>query len=122
MGDKVGTRNGLVAEKQIREPGHAGTVIAHPARQYNQRNGAGHRRSVPGPSNRTGTYTPPVAEPAPLSDPLHRVSGPGIAWTRVNIAEGIPGVSTPLNWSHWDEASERMIRQSYCDMGILSTA
>ena len=50
------------------------------------------------------------------------MSGPGIAWTRVNIAEGIPGVSTPLNWSHWDDANERMIRQSYCDMGILSTA
>lgn len=63
-----------------------------------------------------------MADPVAFSDPLHRVSGPGIAWTRVNIAEGIPGVSTPLNWSHWDEASERMIRQSYCDMGILSTA
>ncbi len=62
-----------------------------------------------------------MAQPAALNDPLHRVSGPGIAWTRVNIAEGIPGVSTPLNWSHWDDANERMIRQSYHDMGILST-
>ena len=62
-----------------------------------------------------------MADSAQLTDPLHRVSGPTIAWTRVNIAEGIPGVSTPLNWSHWDEANEKMIRQSYFDMGILST-
>ena len=57
---------------------------------------------------------------APLTDPLHRVSGPTTAWTRVNIAEGIPGVSTPLNWSHWDDADEYMIRQSYVDMGVLA--
>ena len=55
-----------------------------------------------------------------LSDPIHRVSGPSTAWTRVNIAEGIPGVSTPLNWSHWDDADEYMIRQSYVDMGVLA--
>jgi len=52
-------------------------------------------------------------------DPLHRVSGPDTAWTRVNIAEGVPGISTPLNWSWWDEANERMIRGAYCDIGVL---
>jgi phosphohistidine swiveling domain-containing protein len=61
-----------------------------------------------------------TGEAAPLTDPLHHVSGPAIAWTRVNIAEGIPGVSTPLNWSHWDDADEYMIRQSYVDMGVLA--
>ncbi|MBJ22064.1 MAG: hypothetical protein GY910_27850 [bacterium] len=52
-------------------------------------------------------------------DPLHRVSGSKTAWTRVNIAEGVPGVSTPLNWSWWDEANERMIRGAYCDIGVV---
>jgi pyruvate,water dikinase len=52
-------------------------------------------------------------------DPLHRESGPKTAWTRVNIAEGIPGVSTPLSWSWWDEANERMIRGAYYDLGVI---
>ena len=54
-------------------------------------------------------------------DPLHRVSGPTTAWTRVNIAEGVPGISTPLNWSWWDEANELMIRGAYRDIGVLSS-
>jgi pyruvate,water dikinase len=54
-------------------------------------------------------------------DPLHRVSGPHTAWTRVNIAEGIPGVSTPLSWSWWDEANELMIRGAYRDIGVVSS-
>ena len=53
-------------------------------------------------------------------DPLHRVSGPDTAWTRVNIGEGIPGVCTPLNWSWRDDAQERTIRGAYYDMGVLS--
>ena len=53
------------------------------------------------------------------TDPLHRVSGPKTAWTRVNIAEGVPGVSTPLNWSWWDEANELMIRGAYRDIGVV---
>ncbi|MFO0690936.1 MAG: PEP-utilizing enzyme [Myxococcota bacterium] len=58
---------------------------------------------------------------APDLDPLHRTSGPRTAWTRVNIAEGIPGVSTPLNWSWWDDANERMIRGAYHDLGVLAS-
>lgn len=54
-------------------------------------------------------------------DPLHRESGPKTAWTRVNIAEGIPGISTPLNWSWWDDANERMIRGAYFDLGVLAS-
>ncbi len=53
-------------------------------------------------------------------DPLHRVSGPDTAWTRVNIGEGIPGVCTPLNWSWRDDTQERTIRGAYYDMGVLS--
>jgi pyruvate,water dikinase len=53
-------------------------------------------------------------------DPLHRVSRRATAWTRVNIAEGIPGVSTPLNWSWWDAANDRMILGAYRDIGVLA--
>jgi pyruvate,water dikinase len=53
-------------------------------------------------------------------DPLHRVSKRATAWTRVNIAEGIPGVSTPLSWSWWDDANERMILGAYLDIGVLA--
>lgn len=63
-------------------------------------------------------HSPPISPPI---DPLHRSSGPLTAWTRVNIAEGIPGVSTPLSWSWWDEANERMIRGAYQDIGVLSS-
>lgn len=59
--------------------------------------------------------------PDPPVDPLHRESGPKIAWTRVNIAEGIPGVATPLSWSWWDEGNERMIRGAYHDLGVLAS-
>ncbi len=58
--------------------------------------------------------------PQPTPDPLHRESGPKTAWTRVNIAEGVPGVSTPLNWSWWDDANERMIRGAYYDLGVIA--
>jgi len=53
-------------------------------------------------------------------DPLHRVSGPNTAWTRVNIGEGIPGVCTALNWSWRDDTQERTIRGAYYDTGVLS--
>lgn len=53
-------------------------------------------------------------------DPLHRVSRRATAWTRVNIAEGIPGVSTPLNWSWWDDGNDRMILGAYYDLGVLA--
>ena len=54
-------------------------------------------------------------------DPIHSESGPEVAWTRVNISEGIPGVSTPLNWTFWDPSIENMVRGAYHDMGVLDT-
>ena len=58
----------------------------------------------------------------PITDPLHMVSGPTTAWTRVNIAEGQPGVNTPLSWSWWSDATETMIRTSYRDTGVRPLA
>jgi pyruvate,water dikinase len=63
-----------------------------------------------------------TARPVPLTDPLHFVSPPGTAWTRVNMAEGLPGVLTPLSWSFWDESLEEMILKSMVAIGVLSHA
>jgi pyruvate,water dikinase len=51
-------------------------------------------------------------------DPLHRVSGPTTAWTRVNVSEIMPGVQTPLSWTFWESSSERYLRESYHDLGL----
>ena len=37
---------------------------------------------------------------------LHQVCGPEVDWSRVNTAESIVGVQTPLSWSFWDEGGE----------------
>lgn len=55
-------------------------------------------------------------------DPLHRVSGPGTTWTRVNMAEGIPGVQTPLSWSIWDDALDFMMREGYRRLGVIPSS
>jgi phosphohistidine swiveling domain-containing protein len=55
-------------------------------------------------------------------DPIHRVSPPGTGWTRVNMSEAMPGVATPLSWSFMDDATEKMVRGGYHDMGVLSKA
>ncbi len=51
---------------------------------------------------------------------LHASSGPNTLWSRVNAAEALPGVSTPLTWDFWDEAGERAMRGSGHDMGVLN--
>ena len=58
----------------------------------------------------------------PLTDPLHDRSGPGTFWTTVNAAEALPGVSTPLNWTWFGEATERAFRRTFVDMGVLHPA
>lgn len=50
---------------------------------------------------------------------LHQHCGPDVDWSRVNTAESIVGVQTPLSWSFWDEGGERGFRLAYCEMGLL---
>src|SRR5580692_7457880 len=51
---------------------------------------------------------------------LHHVSGlPGAAWTRVNAAEALPGLLTPLGWTFWDARVELALRGAFADMGVL---
>ncbi len=50
---------------------------------------------------------------------LHQQCGPDVDWSRVNTAESIVGVQTPLSWSFWDEGGELGFRLAYCEMGLL---
>jgi len=50
---------------------------------------------------------------------LHQISGPRPAWSRVNTAESVVGVQTPLSWSFWDDGGELGFRRAYCELGFL---
>lgn len=52
-------------------------------------------------------------------DPIHMVSGPGVAWSRVNLSEAMPGVLTPLGWSFWADATEASARRIFWRLGVL---
>jgi phosphohistidine swiveling domain-containing protein len=52
---------------------------------------------------------------------LHHVSKlSAAAWTRVNAAEALPGLLTPLGWTFWDARVELALRGAFADMGVLS--
>jgi len=59
----------------------------------------------------------PSASEAP--NVLHQHCGPDVDWSRVNTAESIVGVQSPLSWSFWDEGGEQGFRLAYCEMGLL---
>src|SRR4051794_20961638 len=54
----------------------------------------------------------------PPIDVLHQHVGPTTEWSRVNIAQVVPGIQTPLSWCMWDEM-ERSFRSAYTRMGLL---
>jgi pyruvate,water dikinase len=54
-----------------------------------------------------------------MSDPLHEVGSPEIAWTTVNTRENFPGVATPLGWTFWRDPLERGMKGAFCDLGVL---
>lgn len=55
-----------------------------------------------------------------LVDNLHAVSERSTLWSRVNAAEAMPGVHTPLSWQFWDGSADRAVRALYRYMGLLS--
>lgn len=56
------------------------------------------------------------------SSPVHTVSAPHTRWSRVNFAEAIQGVQTPLGWTFWDLAMETAVRRSFGNLGALPTS
>src|SRR4029079_4640908 len=71
------------------------------------------------PSGRRGAGGPRRGAPVEPVDVLHQVSGPGINWSRVNMAESVVGVQTPLSWSLWDEGGEMGFRLGYRALGLI---
>lgn len=57
-----------------------------------------------------------------MSNPLHEVSSPHIAWTTVNTRENFPGVATPLGWTFWRDPLELGMKGAFCDLGVLRTS
>ena len=47
------------------------------------------------------------------------VSGPGVAWSRVNLSEAMPGVLSPLGWTFWSDATEASARRIFWRLGVL---
>jgi pyruvate,water dikinase len=52
-------------------------------------------------------------------DPYHEISGPNTSWSRVNAAEAVVGVQTPLSLTFWDTAGEMGFRIAYVRMGLI---
>jgi pyruvate,water dikinase len=52
-------------------------------------------------------------------DVLHQVSGPGTNWSRVNMAESVVGVQSPLSWTLWDAGGELGFRIGYRALGLV---
>ena len=53
------------------------------------------------------------------TNPVHQESGADVYWTTVNATEAIPGTTTPLTWSFYDDATELALREAFALMGVL---
>ncbi|HEY1972050.1 MAG TPA: hypothetical protein VGH89_29110, partial [Pseudonocardia sp.] len=53
------------------------------------------------------------------NSPVHTVSAPDTRWSRVNFAEAIQGVQTPLGWTFWDLVMETSVRGAFGAIGAL---
>src|ERR1700722_2649466 len=54
-----------------------------------------------------------------MDDPLHVPGLPGTHWTTDNLGEALPGVVTPLAWSIWGPAMDRMCRELSAQLGVF---
>jgi pyruvate,water dikinase len=57
-----------------------------------------------------------------MVDPIDTHGGPHTFWTRVNAAEALPGVITPLTWTLYAPVAEISIRTAFCELGVLRRA
>lgn len=63
-----------------------------------------------------------VQDPQPVAEqpnPVHHRTRPDTRWTRVNFAEAIQGVQTPLGWTFWSYAMEESVVRAFRGMGTL---
>lgn len=52
-------------------------------------------------------------------DPLTLDTPDGVLWTRVNVGEALPGVTTPISWSFYGDLLESAARRGFADLGII---
>jgi pyruvate,water dikinase len=57
-----------------------------------------------------------------LDDPLHDARANEVRWSRVNMAEAIPGVPTPLDWTFWARAFDECSRILFRRLGLMTAA
>jgi pyruvate,water dikinase len=53
------------------------------------------------------------------TDPIHSGAGGTAQWSRAQMAEALPGVQTPLNWSWWGPMGESAVRNALADLHVL---
>jgi phosphohistidine swiveling domain-containing protein len=56
------------------------------------------------------------------NSPVHTLSAAATRWSRVNFAEAIQGVQTPLGWTFWEYVMERAVRRAFGAIGAFSRA
>ena len=61
-----------------------------------------------------------VAANPEMANPMHRGGcSDEVAWSTINAGEAIPGVVTPLTWSLFGDATERAMKATFYDLGVL---
>jgi pyruvate,water dikinase len=54
------------------------------------------------------------------ADPIHCSDcSEEVAWSTINAGEAIPGVVSPLTWSFFGDATDRAIKQTFCNLGVM---
>src|SRR5581483_4417595 len=55
-----------------------------------------------------------------MDNPIHRGRcSSSVAWSTINAGEAIPGVVTPLTWSFFGDATDRAMKGTFADMGVI---
>jgi pyruvate,water dikinase len=57
-----------------------------------------------------------------MDDPLHDSRLNDVRWSRVNMAEAIPGVPTPLDWTFWARGFAECSRLLFHRLGVMTAA
>ena len=70
------------------------------------------------PAATNASPEPPNPSPEP-PNPVHARTREDTRWTRVNFAEAIQGVQTPLGWTFWSYSMEASVVRTFFNMGTL---
>jgi phosphohistidine swiveling domain-containing protein len=55
-----------------------------------------------------------------MANPIHRAQcRADVAWSTINAGEAIPGVVTPMTWSFFGDATDRAMKLTFFDLGVI---